>query len=92
MYPSSLAILDINITTMTSNIRHQLQWAYTEPRHIGYLQKKYKWTDRIIGSIAWKCLNLVLKRINREVILVKMWNNRLPTATSLMKKKWQEHD
>ena len=92
MYPSSPAILDINGTTITSNIRNQLQRAYTEPKYMGYLQAKYKWTDRAIGSIAWKCLNLGLKRINREVVLVKICNDQLPTATSLMKRKWQAHD
>ena len=44
------------------------------------------------NSIAWKCLNLKLKRIDREVVLVKICNNLLPTATTLQKWKWQDHD
>ena len=45
-----------------------------------------------MNSIAWKCLNLGLKRINREVVLVKICNDLLPTATTLLKWKWQDHD
>ena len=74
MYPASPAVLKINGTTITSNICNQLQWAYTEPNYLVYLQEKYKWSDRIINSIVWKCLNLGIKWINREVGLVKIYN------------------
>ena len=68
MYPSSPAVLEINNMTITSNIRHHLIKAYTEPRYMKYLQGGYNWTDETIQSIAWKCLNLGLKRIDREVL------------------------
>ena len=86
MYPSSPAVLEINGMTITSNIRHQPIKAYPEPRYIQYFQGKNKWTNKTIHSIAWKCLNLGLKRIDREVVLVKIYNDLLPT------RKWQAHD
>ena len=35
---------------------------------------------------------MALKRIDREVILVKICNDLLPTATTLLKWNWQNHD
>ena len=92
MYPSSPAVLEINGMTITSNIRHHLIKAYSEPKYIRYLQQKNKWNNKTVNSIAWKCLNLGLQRIDREVILVKICNDLLPTATTLLKWKWQDHD
>ena len=56
------------------------------------LQDRYKLTDETIESIAWKCLNLGLKRINRKVLLVKICNDQLPTATTLQTWKRQTHN
>ena len=92
MYPSSPAVLEINGMTITSNVRHQLIKAYSEPKYIQYLQQKHEWNNKTVNDIAWKCLNLRLQRINREVILVKICNALLPTATILLKQKWQNHD
>ena len=92
MYPSAPAVLEINGMTITSNIRHQLIKAYTEPRYMQCLQGKYKWTNKTVQSITWKCLNLGLKWIDREVVLVKICNNLLSTATTLQKWKRQAHD
>ena len=92
MYPSSPTVLEINGMTIISNVRHQLIKAYSEPKYIRYLQQKNKWNNKTVNSIAWKCLNLGLKRIDREVILVKICNDLLPTATTLLKWKWQNHD
>ena len=92
MYPSSPAVLEINGMTIANNIRHQLIKAYSEPKYIHYLQQKNKWNNKTVNSIAWKCLNLGLKRIDREVVLVKICNDLLPTATTLLKWKWQNHD
>ena len=89
MYPSSPAVLEINGMTITSNVRHQLIKAYSEPKYIRHLQQKYEWNNKTVKDIAWKCLNLGLQRINREVILVKICNDLLPTATSLLKWKLQ---
>ena len=43
-------------------------------------------------EISWKCLNLVLRRLDREVVLMKICNDLLPTAINLQKWKWQAHD
>ena len=43
-------------------------------------------------EISWKCLNLGLRRLDREVVLVKICNDLLPTAINLQKWKWQAHD
>ena len=71
MYPLSPAVLEINGMTITSNIRHQLIKIFSEPKYIQYLQQKYEWNNKTVHNKAWKCLNLGLKRIDREVILVK---------------------
>ena len=85
MYPSSPAVLDINGMTITTNVRHQLIKSYLEPNYIRCLQQKNGWNNKTINSIAYKYLNLGLKRIDREVILVKICNDLLPTATTLLK-------
>lgn len=58
MYPSSPEVLEINDMTITSNIRHQFIKAYSEPKYLQYLQDKYKWNNKTVHGIAWKCLNL----------------------------------
>ena len=92
MYPSSPALLEINCMIITVNVSHQLIKTYLEPKYIRYLQQKYEWNNKIVNDIEWKCLNLGLQRINRDVILVKICNDLLPTATPLLKWKWQNHD
>ena len=96
MYPSSPAVLEINRMIITSNARHQLIKAYLEPKYIRYLQQKYEWNNKTVNDIAWKCLNLGLKRIDREstekLYLVKICNDLLPTAKTQLKWKWQNHD
>ena len=37
-------------------------------------------------------MNLGFRRLDREVVLVKICNDLLPTATTLQKWKWQAHD
>ena len=85
IYPSSPVVLEINGMTIISNIRHQLVKAYAELKYIQYLQRKNKWNNKIVHSLAWKYLNLGLKRINREVVSMKICNDLLPTATTLQK-------
>ena len=70
MYPSLPAVLENNRMTITSNIRHCLIKAYSEPKYIRYFQPKNKWNHKTVNSIAWKCLNLGLKRLDREVVLL----------------------
>ena len=91
MYILLPTVLEINSMTITSNARNQLIKAYSEPKYFQILQDKYKWNNKTVHDIAWKYLNLGLQRINREVILVKICNNLLPTATTLVKWKWQKH-
>ena len=71
MYPSSPAVLAINGMTVTSNIRHHLIKAYSEPKYIHYLQQKNKWNNKTVNSIAWKCLNLRLQRIDKRYHTIK---------------------
>ena len=59
-----------------------------EPIYMSYLQESYNWTNQSIKSIAWESLNLRLKRIDREVIPIKIYNDQLPTAITLQKWKW----
>ena len=85
MYPSSPAVLEIDGMTITSNIQHHLIKAYVEPRYMQYLQKQNKWNRQTVQAISWKCLNLGLRRLNREVVLVKICNDLLPIASTLQK-------
>ena len=85
MYPSLPTVLEINGMTITSNIRHHFIKAYSEPKYIRYFQQKNKWNNKTMNSIVWKCLDLGLKRIDREVVLVKICNDLLPIATTLQK-------
>ena len=52
MYPSSPAVLEINGMTITSNVRHQLIKAYSEPKYIRHLQQKNGWNNKTVNSIA----------------------------------------
>ena len=92
MCPLSPAKLKINGIAIRSNVQHQLINAYTEPKYMWYLQRKNKWNNKTVHFIAWNCLNLGLKRINREVALVKICNDLLPTVITLQKWKWQARD
>ena len=78
MYPSVPAVLEINSMAITSNIRHQFIKAYIEQ-----ICMKCMWIGEIIQSIAWKCLNLKLKRTVREALLMKICNDLLQAAATL---------
>ena len=52
MYPSSPTVLEINGITITSNIRHHLIKACSEPKYIRYFQQKNKWNNKTVNSIA----------------------------------------
>lgn len=84
-YPSTQATLIIQNQAVTSNYRHHLIKAYTEPRYIYYLQGANGWSESTIWSIAWKSLSLGITRINRPVIVTKICNRILPTAVNLKK-------
>ena len=91
-YPSSQATLIIQNYAVTSNYRHQLIRAYTEPRYIEFLQETNGWSDNTVQVIAWKSLSLGINRINRTVLVTKICNRLLPTAVNLKKWHWQSHD
>ncbi|OEU11291.1 hypothetical protein FRACYDRAFT_246405 [Fragilariopsis cylindrus CCMP1102] len=90
--PSCPAMLSIRGISVTSNYKKQLIRAYVEPEYIAYLQYKFGWSDSIINTIAWKCLQLAIQRINRDVVLAKICNDLLPTAAALCKRSYQNHD
>ena len=52
MYPLSPAVLEINGMTITSNIRHKLIQAYSEPKYLRCLQDKYEWNNKTVHDIA----------------------------------------
>ena len=75
-----------------SNIRHQLQRAFTEPRYIAHLQDKFEWSNATTELIAWKSFSVGLKRIAREVLATKACNDIMPTAATLKIMKYQTND
>jgi hypothetical protein len=92
MLPSCPALLLIRGISVTSNYRKQLIRASVEPTYIQYLQYKFGWSDEVVLAIAWKSLSLAIPRIKRDVIITKICNDLLPTATTLYKRKYQHHD
>jgi len=92
LLPTSGAMLSIRTISVTSDYRNQLIRAYTEPRYIEYVQNRFGWSDDVIHSIAWKCLTLAARRINRSVLMTKVCNDLLPTAVTLQQQKYQYSD
>jgi hypothetical protein len=88
MLPNCPALLLIQGISITSNYRKQLIRASVEPTYIQHLQYKFGWSDEIVTSIAWKRSSLAIPRINRDVILTKICNDLLPTATTLYKRMY----
>jgi hypothetical protein len=88
--PACPAMLSIRNISVTSDCKNQLILAYTEPRYIEYLQNRFGWSDEIIGTIAWKCLSLAVRRIHQSVLLTKVCNDLLVTAETLAKYKYQQ--
>ena len=91
-YPSYSAYLIIRNETITSNYRKQLINAYVEPMFMEYIQKKNDWEDNTIQDIAWKSLSLAAQQIHNPVLLTKVCNDILPTASTLQKWNYQETD
>jgi hypothetical protein len=86
--PSCPAMLLIRGISITSNYRKQLIRASVEPAYIQYLQYKFAWSDEAVTMIAWKSL----LRINRDVVITKICNDLLPTAETLYKRNYQNHN
>ena len=57
-----------------------------------YIQQKNEWEDNTIQDIAWKSLSLAAQRIHNPVLLTKVCNDILPTASTLQKWNYQETD
>ena len=57
-----------------------------------YIQQKNDWEDNTIQDIAWKSLSLAAQRIHNPVLLTKVCNDILPTASTLQKWNYQETD
>jgi hypothetical protein len=92
LLPSCDAMLSIRGISITSNYRRQLIRAYVEPEYIQYLQYRFSWSKEIIEVIAWKCLSLAIRRIDRDVLITKVCNDLLPTAETLYKMRYQHYD
>jgi len=92
LLPSCPAMLAIRGISITSNYRKQLIRAYVEPAYIQYLQYRFEWADSTLQTIAWKCLSLAIQRIRRDVLVTKVCNELLPTAETLYRRKYQNHD
>jgi hypothetical protein len=92
LLPSCDAMLSIRGISVKSNYRKKLFRAYVEPEYIQYLQYRFEWPNETIEIISWKCLSLAIQQINRDVLITKVCNDLLPTATTLCKMKYQHHD
>ena len=92
LLPSCSAMLSIRGISITSNYKKQLIRAYVEPAYIQYLQYRFEWPDSTIQIIAWKCLSLAIQRIRRDVLITKVCNELLPTADTLYRRKYQNHN
>ena len=56
-YPGSPAQLIINDHAVTCQHWYQLIQVYIEPRYIGHLQYKFRWSNETVQWIAWKSLS-----------------------------------
>jgi hypothetical protein len=92
LLPSCPAMLAIQGISITSNYKKQLIRAYVERAYIQYLQYRFEWSDLTIQTIAWKCLSLAIQRIRQDVLVTKVCNELLPTAATLYKRNYQNHD
>jgi hypothetical protein len=92
LLPSCSAMLSIRGISITSNYKKQLIRAYVEPAYIQYLQYQFEWPDSTIQILAWKCLSLAIQRIRRDVLTTKVCNELLPTADTLYRRKYQNHN
>jgi predicted ATPase len=61
--------------------------------NIQYLQYRFGWPNETTEIIAWKFLSLaIIQQINRDVLITKVYNDLLPTADTLCKMRYQNHD
>ena len=53
--------------------------------------EKFHWGEDAIQMIAWKCLSLAIRRIDRQVVLVKLLHGLLATASRMHRFNQQAH-
>ena len=63
LLPASPVILSLRGLSITSQYKHQLQRAYTEPPYISGLQEKNGWNGTTVKTFLWKELSIAIKRI-----------------------------
>lgn len=87
--PAQFVITGIDVT---SNYRTLLIRAFTKPRYLEYLQRRFDWEDTVVDTINWKALSISLRRIERACLCTKICNNLLPTTRILYQWNQQGHD
>ena len=86
------SVLNIRGISITNDYKKQLMRATTEPKYIGYIQNRFKWTNSVTKIIAWKALSCALRRINRNCLTTKICNDMLPVGTRMLRYKFQPTD
>jgi len=92
LLPACPAMLVLRGITVSNQYKRHLVHAYNEPAYIEYIQTKYKWSDPLIQSIAWKSLSCGIWRVQQQCLVIKICNDLLPTAVTLKKMNYQKHD
>ena len=92
LLPSSSVTLFIRNISITNDYQNQLIRSYTEPAYIGHLQDKFGWSTSTTTAIAWKSLSCGIRRMGRHCLVTKICNDLLPTASTLHRWKYQNHD
>ena len=90
LLPSSPALLSIRGLSITSQYKHDLQRAYTEPEYASKLQAKFGWSDPLVETITCKRLSIAIKQILREGLTTNCCDNILPTALTLNILRYQD--
>ena len=80
-------VLDIKGVSITSNIFYNLVREHTKVALLKQIQSNEKWDDDTAASISWQSTSLVVKRIDREVVITKACHGILPTMQVLHKMK-----
>ena len=80
-------MLDIKGVSITSNIFYNLVREHTKVALLKQIQSNEKWDDDTAATISWQSTSLVVKRIDREVVITKACHGILPTMQVLHKMK-----
>ena len=89
--PTNHAILNIRGCSVTAQYKETIQRAATEPAYIQYLQKKFRWSDRILSLVDWDIIPLTITKLGgTSPTVVKIMNGLLPTNSALVRIKQRE--